>query len=530
MSVLDTFYILFKSDADDLRDGVHDANRELDRVEETSKRAGEGIKDLVLDIGKWAAAYLAVDASLEHIGEVAALKQTADALNVGVDSLDAFGRAAEAMGGDAQGARDSLTDMAESIGEAIQDAKSGKAQAFQSIGMSLKDMNGNAKDAIEGILSLSDAVQGMSRQEAIFRIKEIGITDNRTVEMVLKGRKALEDMIKTQKENGVVTEEQAENAVKFKIATSQLISELKDISMVIANVLIPPLISLMDGFKAATKFVGEHKVGVTAAFGVIAAIVASIYVPSMLSAAAATLAATWPIIAIGAAIAAASVLFGLIVDDIYNFIQGNDSMVGELSKKYPIIGEAVRTLVSELRLFKDVAAAVIGFFVDLFTTGPAQAIDNFKAKIGEAWAAFEAANPVIKDVEAAFNDVIGGIESMWDSLIGKIQAGVDAIKGAIDTVTGLFSETADEAANKQNVMANASPWAQQQLNTAASFPLAVMASPAAGNTNKTTSIKTGDIVIHTQATDADGISKAVAQSMQDQLRQAAANADDGVSH
>ena len=54
----------------------------------------------------------------------------------------------------------------------------------------------------------------------------------------------------------------------------------------------------------------------------------------MLAAAAATLAATWPIWPLlrSSLLAAA---FALVYDDIMNFIDGNDSMIGRILDKYP---------------------------------------------------------------------------------------------------------------------------------------------------------------------------------------------------
>jgi hypothetical protein len=159
---------------------------------------------------------------LERVDAIRAIEQTSDALGVAIEDVDAFGKAAQAMGGDAEGARDSLTDMAEKIGEAMSDAESGAAKAFKALNIGLKNVDGSAKNGLAGLLDLAEAVDGMSKSEAIFKIKELGITDNRTVEMVLKGRKELERMLKAQKEQGTITEESAENARKFTEAMGYL--------------------------------------------------------------------------------------------------------------------------------------------------------------------------------------------------------------------------------------------------------------------------------------------------------------------
>ncbi len=105
-------------------------------------------------------------------------------------------------------------------------------------GVSLKDTKGGAIDAVEGMLRLADSVQGMGKEEAIFRIKELGITDNRTVKMVLKGRQELEKLLKTQKEQGVITKESAEKAIALKAALGGLGNATDSLSRDFMNAVI----------------------------------------------------------------------------------------------------------------------------------------------------------------------------------------------------------------------------------------------------------------------------------------------------
>src|SRR5690606_16013674 len=158
------------------------------RAEEMQKRMTDGFKRL----GGAILATVAVSKVLGGISELAqtaeAVRNTSNAIGVAVEDVDAFGKSIELMGGDAQGARDSLTDMAESIGEAMADVDSGRAKTFKALGINLKDVTGQTKNAVDVMSELAGAVEGMSREQAVFRIKELGITDNRTVELLLKGR------------------------------------------------------------------------------------------------------------------------------------------------------------------------------------------------------------------------------------------------------------------------------------------------------------------------------------------------------
>ena len=138
------------------------------------------------------------------------------------------------------------------------------------------------------MLRLSDAVAGMSKEEAIFRIKELGITDNRTVELILKGRKEMERMLKVQKEQSGVTKESVENARKYQEAMSRLNNAQDSITTQMAAALIPALTKVIEWVAKGVEWMRENKQTVVAFFGAIAAVVAAVYLPAMVSAAAAT--------------------------------------------------------------------------------------------------------------------------------------------------------------------------------------------------------------------------------------------------
>lgn len=474
--LLDTFTILFESDAKKLdagleksERGAEDLNDTLKDVDKQASNTGTSFAAMAAKaLGALSAAISAgavVSGTIQKAADVTALAQTADALGVAVEELDAFGRAAVAAGGDAQGARDSVTDMAESIGEALQDVESGRAKTFDALGISLRGVDGQAVNAVEGILRLSDAVQGMSREEAVFRIKELGITDNRTVEMVLKGRKELERMLAVQKESGVITKEQADQAKRFTESMNRLRGSLDNAGTGFMTMLIPALEKGVQWLTKLVDWASEHKDLLVGFFIAIAGIVAAVYLPAMIAAAAATLAATWPIIAIGAAVAAVAAAFALAYEDVMAFIDGQESLIGQVFDKYPMVKDAVFAV-----------------------------IDAFKL-MGQA-------------VVAVFNGILDGFSAM----VNFIFRGINQIKSGLSTVAKFFGFGGGEVEQAQGAIAsaNASP-----LNAATSASI----SNSVASTNSEKNIQTGDIIVQTQATDARGISQDIGSSLNDQLQQ-----------
>ena len=485
--LLDTFTILFESDARKLDDGLQRSDKAADslldglkRVDKQAGTTGSSFAGFAAKaLGALTAALSAtsvISGSIMKAADVAAIGQTADALGVAVEELDAFGRSAQAMGGDARGARDSVTDMAESIGEALQDIESGRAKTFGALGISLRGVDGQAINAVEGILRLSDAVQGLSREEAVFRIKELGITDNRTVEMVLKGRKELERMLQVQKEAGVITKEQALQAQKFTESMNKLRGSLDTAGTGFMSILIPALEKGVQWLTKIVDWANENKHFIVGFFVAIAGIVTAVYLPAMISAAVATLAATWPLIAMGAAIAAVAAFFALAYDDIMNFVEGNDSFIGQIFEKYPMVKDIVFAIIDAFKFM----GQVVGSVFDMLVLGFQQVIDF-------------------------------------------VMTGVRQISAGISTVADFFGFGGGDAATA----------GQQQMAAASASPLNSTTSNSISNsvasTNRETNVQVGEVVVNTQATDAEGIARDVNGSLSSQLAQLDSEFSSGVA-
>ena len=551
--------------------GARDVAQALDAVGDAAQDAGQAGRDGLRQIeqqagqtetsvrgviGAFAAAaagFLALDGAMgafgETITELEALGRTADALDMPVEDVDAFSRAMVTMGGDAQGARDSLVDMAESMGEALQDAESARADVYAKLGISLRDANGEAINATEGILRLADAVQGMSQEEAIFRIKELGITDNRTVEMVLKGRKELERMLATQKEQSGVTKESVESARRYTEAMNGLKNAAGSAGQGLMAAIIPALTAMVEWLSQGLQWASVHKDMLIGFFGALAAVIAAVYLPAMLSAAAATLAATWPMIAIGAAIAAVAGAFALAYDDVMNFIDGNDSLIGQIFDRFPAVEAAVMGIVGALKQawegIKEFGGAVFEAVSPL-----ADAFGGLFGAVGSLFSAFldllgagagKIAQLLGVDIGGAFQGlgsivgaVMDGMVSVIKAAVGIITSTLSAVSGAISKVSGAVSAvasfvglggdddpSADVAAGQAAIQsANASP-----LNATTSNAI----SNSVASTNRETNVQVGEVVVNTQATDAEGIARDVGGSLNEQLAQVDAEFSTGVA-
>lgn len=546
--IFDVFTIVWESDAKKLKDGIKDSanqadrlNDELDKVDQHAKKSTESLGGMFKSLAGIAAGFLAAGAAQQSftqtIADLEAVGRAAESLGADVEDVDAFSRSVVQLGGDAQGARDSLTDMAESIGEGLQDIESQRAKTFGSLGISLRDVNGQAITAVDGMLKLAESVQGLSREEAIFRIKELGITDNRTVDLILKGREELERMLAVQKEQSAVSEEAVENARLYRESLIKLENSTDSVITQMVVGLVPSIISVVDALGDVINWAREHKDVVVGFFGAVAAIVATAYLPAMVSAATATLAATWPILLIVGALTAAAAAFALAYDDIQNFIAGNDSLIGQIFDNFPGLESAVMSLIGAVR---DAWAGMSEYLTDLWDA--IQPLGDAFGGVYDAWANTIGAllnlvgNAVSKisdslgiDLADSFTGIGIIIKTTMDGIVAAVKFAVSFITSALDVaadaIAGIGSAVNTVAGwlgldnEAETAMANAAA-GNAAMATANASPLNNITSSAISNSvnnRRETNLQIGELTVTTQATNADGVAAGISDSLRDQL-------------
>lgn len=583
MSVLDTFLILFESDASDVKKGSDEANKSAETLDKTLNKIGastDGLTESMTEFSKVAlgslAAFLslggAIGGTIEKAEEIDALSRAAQSLSMPIEDIDAWGKAAERAGGEAEGMRDSLTDLAEKMGEASSDAASGAAKSFQELGISLKNSDGSTKNAAQGMLDLADSVSTLSREQAIFRIKELGVTDNRTVDLILKGRTAIEDMIKTQKAFGVVTKQDAEVSGKFKAELDGTKAMFDSLATKAAVSIMPFLTDFLKLVEKMVSFLNQHKDAVKTFFIVGGTAIAAYYTPAMLAAAKATLLATWPILAIAAAVAA----FALILDDFNNYLDGNASIIGELSQEYPVLAEALKGVGAAFKIIWELCEIVAKLIWDCFTN-PDQAIDNMTKSLSELWdwfVKFFGIDKLTQQFVAGFESMKQQVIGIWDSVVSYITNAWNKVTGilpdSVKSMLGIGTDDAtdapareqkkntrrhdgvssspldDDSGGKQSVVSmgldnndeikQLQRKAQNEIAAASSSPIASQTSNSVVNqtqnqpqqVTKNNQFTVESIQINTQATDAEGIAAGIGDGLSGHFNQAVNEFDDGI--
>lgn len=574
MSVLETFFYVFDADARKLEQGLKDADRASDKLKDGLDKTDTSATMLGGTLSKLAYAAGAALGGILSIGAIAAvtmqvadfadeLNDSAEAIGVNVSELHAWDNAATTTGGQIGAFTSSLNTLNTGMNSIATKGKGLLLPFFEELGLSMEDIKEGAKDPLSAMLKLSASFQKLSKAEAAGLGAKMGL-DQGTINLLSQGREGVLKLVQAQKDLGVVTTEQAEQAAKFNDELEATGRVYDDLKRQIVMVMLPAISWFIEKLRDVFSWVRDHKFAVTTFFAAAAAVLVGVYAPAAWQAAAATWALVAPYIAVGAAVAAFAAVIALVAEDLYAFQTGQDSVIGELAKKWPIVGDAIKAVGTGLSWLLAVVAAFADGFVTLFTEGPEAALEAFVKAIrfllSEVSEVFPNVAGLFNDLSQSMTYAIEGVVKMWDWLVDKIMKGVELFKSGINIVKGLHgagarllgfdvpamgkddtaattpagaaraaaaavglspATAAAVVAGRQQLSATNSPIVSQTSNTITN------SSPA--TSNKTTNVSVAKVEVNTQATDGPAVASALSSELGTQLRGAIDQTDDGVA-
>jgi hypothetical protein len=294
MAVLDTFYLLFKSDTSDLKHGVDEVKKiigGLSKVLSAAIPAAFGIAGIKK----------AIDYGIE-------LSNTSRKIGANAADIQAWGNAVELAGGD--------------------------AKQFEGTLVSLATKFGTTSDTILKVLPrYADLLGRLSPSRAQQIGKNLGL-DESTILLLQRGRREVEDFIKRQKELGGLTKEDTEKFKNYNesvIKSSQAFSRL---NQVLALTAIPVLTRFFDILDKSIIYFIDHKdlvIGGLIAMSIFATVAAFSF--GLIS---------LPLIGITALILGVSALFAIVYEDVQAFLHGQNSLIGYILNHYPSVGKVVK--------------------------------------------------------------------------------------------------------------------------------------------------------------------------------------------
>lgn len=543
-SVLETFLILFESNADDVKKGAADATQTTDKLESSlvsTRAASESVGASLVAMAAQAAGAITALLSLGAItGAIFNAADYADQvgefsekLGLNVEDVSAWGDALQVNGGSAEGFRSTVESLSMAFTEFAVKGKSRVSPYFDELGIKMVDAAGKARNVMDVLPELATAFEGLSRQESAALGQKLGL-DQGTIMLLQRGRREVEEQVQIQKELGVVTAQQAEVAGKFNDAWDNTSKIFRSLFGVVSASVLPVFTRVLEAVQNAGRFISKHSdfiVGLMIALG---AAVTAYVLPPMVSMAAATIAAFAPFLLLGAAVAAAAAAFALLYDDVMNFIDGNDSLIGQLLTEYPIIGAVIEGIGDVLRGVWGTISWIFDTMLSLLQIS-AEGWRMLGSVIGGWVSDFVANSAIIQGVIATLTGVFDAFGAaagaVWDWIADKVRAfinvaakGVELVKSVAGAITGGLNSAKQSLGIGQ---------AQEAIATSATSPINSTTSNVTSNStrtaSKTTSVQTGPITVNTQATDGESVAGALGRTLGDQMRQATASFDDGVA-
>jgi muramidase (phage lysozyme) len=186
----------------------------------------------------------------------AASGRLATNLGLSVEELTAWQGAAQRAGGSAEGISNSMKALTQDYQNYLLTGHSQMAAPLNAMGISMLDpKTGQMRPVTEIYKDLADQFSKMSPQEAQARGRTLGM-DEGTVQLLMKGRKGVEELLEAQRKLGITTKENSENAIALTNSFLNMRDAITDIGRAIVNDLTPYLTDLLKGM---TEWITKNK-------------------------------------------------------------------------------------------------------------------------------------------------------------------------------------------------------------------------------------------------------------------------------
>jgi hypothetical protein len=401
--------------------------------------------------------------------------------SIGLNMVEvgAWSQAVIRAGGSAEGFQSSVASLTGQLTEFSLTGGGQIGETFARLGIQAFNSGGKIKTAFEVLPELADKFEQMGKAQAVNFGQKLGL-DIGTILLLQQGGRSVDALIRKQKELGVATEADAEAAIEFNIAWQNFVQRSQRGIIDLANIILPTLEGILDSFGDFVQFFKDNEELVTGFFFGVAAAITAKYLPAMIRAGIATYAALAPFLLIAAAIAAVGVVVALVYEDIVKFNAGQNSLIGEIIKKWPIVGEIIESVKNTFVSLFEIATKVFDIISKIVSMDFSDAFESFKDLLPDA---------------DTFKDLFTMPEFMEQFRIN------------METGKSAFMEAQNNplSAQTSNSISNA--------NTA----------------NRSTSVSVGSVSVDARGGNSEEIAAGVGTALTDQMKQAVSDFDDGVA-
>jgi hypothetical protein len=366
------------------------AQQWIDKAKDAETAALGFVGAIVALAGAIGVATIAMAGELDEVGDFADLN------SVAATSVLELGFAAQLSGGDIDALKSSVQGLNRVAGEAALGIGRG-AKLFATMGLSARNASGEVKSFDELLLDIADKMQGLSTQEQIALASKLGI-DPTLVPLLRKGREEIEALRQEFRDFGGATDadiaaagELTDEIDRLKamatatgqaiglfflpivketvgafrewwVANRQLVRDNLTTSLQFLTNLLSVVFDWLRRLGGVVNWLVDLIGGwrtVLLAAGAALTILVSAQTLKLLTSFVAVLnyarTAIWGLVAgigiVPILVAAAAAAIFLLIDDVVNFAEGNDSVIGRLVERFPAFAEFIRKVAYDLNEF-----------------------------------------------------------------------------------------------------------------------------------------------------------------------------------
>lgn len=352
----------------------------------------------------------------EGIGEraekLSALGALASQSRIGVLNLDLLSRSAKSLGGNIDNARQDINNFSKSVTTALEDKGSDAASVFNKLGISLTNQQGKIKNTGNLIGELSQKMENLSQPQKNLMLDNLGIKDQGLRKYISTDENTRKQVFNEEKSKGIITQSDVAEAQEIQVALRDLNDTLDSAANSLIETLTPAFSIVLKGLKELVSFAQDNKIIMVAFFGALSVAAVS-YGVSMASAAIATVAATWPILAIIGAVGA----LGLAIHNLIPFLKTIPKLFRDFVNTSPMVKAALGKLGAAWQALKRRAQPVITFFRSIWGIIASAWNGDFEGMKKNAWNMLLA---IRKYFENIWNDIVKIVKNIAHEISEKL--------------------------------------------------------------------------------------------------------------
>jgi len=412
------------------KDAIKKSGGEIEESAKKSTVSMDGLRGMVLELF---AAFTAGRGLKDFIADVtvadAETGRLAKTLDTSTESLSSWQGAAKLVGGSSQGVTGSIQNLVTQFQQFRLTGESSIIPYMNVLGVSMTDARGQMRDMGDVLLELADKFKAMDPARAAAFGKALGF-DQGTINLLIQGRKAVEEMLARQKELGVITKDDAKAGADLVSAWGELIQASTSMGRTLLTWLTPAMVALNKALTELAIWARQHGPFLQALFIGLSAVATGFAVALLVPVA--------ELIALTAALTAAVIGIALLYDDWKTWTEGGKAEFGSFYQYVADKWAAIEPIVAPV--IKSIGDLIVGFaalvkdemdIVSSLFSGSAQDIRKaWGSLFGDIHAEFEnfidfvkKLGPVILDAfKIAFTDAFDWLKSrfntIWEAAFG----------------------------------------------------------------------------------------------------------------